>query len=170
MEKLQQRILRAIKLDGSLYEEVEADSGALTQSIVVILLSSLAAGISNIFTIGISSIISATLSTFILWLIWAYITYLIGVKFLPEATTQSTYTELLRTTGFASAPGILRVLGIIPGIGSIINLIAWIWMLIAMVVAVKHALDYSTMVRSAAVCVLGWIVFVVISWLLHWIF
>jgi hypothetical protein len=170
MEKLLQRILRAIKLDGSLYEEVEADSGALMQAILVIFLSSLAAGIGSIWSIGISGIISGTLSTFILWIIWAYITYLIGVKFLPEATTKSTYTELLRTTGFASAPGIIRVLGIIPGIGSIINLIAWVWMLIAMVVAVKHALDYSNMIRSAAVCVLGWIVFVITSWLLHWIF
>jgi hypothetical protein len=170
MEMLMQRIMRAIKLDGSLYEEVEADSGALMQSIVVILISSLAAGIGSIWSLGISGIISGTLSTFILWLIWAYITYLIGVKFLPEETTQSTYAELLRTTGFASAAGIIRVLGIIPGIGSIINLIAWIWMLIAMVVAVKHALDYSNMVRSAAVCILGWIVYVVISWLLHWIF
>jgi hypothetical protein len=170
MSVFQDRLFRAIKLDGSLYEEVEADSGALTQSILVILLSSVAAGIGSIWSLGIGGIISGTLSTFILWLIWSYVTYLIGVKFLPEETTQSTYTELLRTTGFASAPGILRVLGIIPGIGSIINFIAWIWMLVAMVVAVKHALDYSNMVRAAAVSVLGWLIFVIISWLLHWIF
>ena len=170
MATFQNRLFRAIKLDGSLYEEVEADSAALTQSILMIFLSSLAAGIGSIWSLGISGIISGTLSTFILWLIWAYLTYLVGVKFLPEETTQSTYTELLRTTGFASAPGILRILGIIPGIGSIINFIAWIWMLIAMVVAVKHALDYSNIVRAAAVSVLGWIIFVIISWLLHWIF
>ena len=170
MENFQQRILRAMKLDGSLYEEVEADSNALMQAILVILISSFAAGIGSIFSSGLSGIISGTLSTFVLWLIWAYITYLIGVKFLPEETTQSSYTELLRTTGFASAPGIIRVLGIIPGIGSIINLIAWIWMLAAMVVAVKHALDYSNMVRSGAVCILGWIIYVVVSWVLHWIF
>jgi hypothetical protein len=170
MAAFQNRLFRAIKLDGSLYEEVEADSAALSQSILVIFLSSLAAGIGSIWSLGISGIISATLSTFILWLIWAYLTYLIGVKFLPEETTQSTYTELLRTTGFASAPGIIRILGIIPGVGGIISFIAWIWMLIAMVVAVKHALDYSNFVRAAAVSVLGWIVFVLISWLLHWIF
>jgi hypothetical protein len=48
----------------------------------------------------------------------------------------------LRTIGFSSSPGLIRVLGIIPGLTEIVFLVASIWMLVAMVIAVRQALDY----------------------------
>ena len=45
MASLGNRMIRAAKLDVSLYEEVEADTGATGQAMLVVVLSSLAAGI-----------------------------------------------------------------------------------------------------------------------------
>jgi hypothetical protein len=91
------------------------------------------------------------------WFIWAYLIYLVGTKILPEAQTQSDPGELLRTIGFASAPGLIRVLGIIPLLGTFIAAISSLWMLIAMVIATRQALDYRSTVRAIVVCLIGWI-------------
>jgi hypothetical protein len=65
---------------------------------------------------------------------------------------------LLRTIGFSSSPGLLRVLGIIPGLNQFVFLVAGLWMLVAMIIAVRQALDYTGTGRAIAVCVIGWIV------------
>ena len=94
---------------------------------------------------------------------WAALTYLIGTRFLPEPQTRADVGELLRTIGFASAPGLLRVLGAIPVIGLSIYAIASIWMLLAMIVAVRQALDYTSTSRALGVCVLGWALSLVVA-------
>jgi len=68
----------------------------------------------------------------------------------------------LRTTGFAAAPGLLRVLGVIPFLGGLIMPAVTIWMLIAMIIAVRQALDYESTFRAVGVCLMGWFIFVVI--------
>jgi hypothetical protein len=73
---------------------------------------------------------------------------------------------LLRTTGFSSSPGLIRVLGLIPGLGTVVFAVASIWMLVAMVVAVRQALDYTSTFRAVGVCVIGWIIQTVILVLL----
>jgi hypothetical protein len=99
-----------------------------------------------------------TLSALLGWYIWAGLTYLIGTRILPEPQTRANYGELLRTIGFASAPGIIRFLGIIPGLMTPVFFIAGIWMLVATVVAVRQALDYQSTWRALGVCLVGWIV------------
>ena len=163
MASLTDRMIRAAKLDVHLYEEVEADKDAMGQAAIVVVLSSLAAGIGSFQMVGsIGGLISATIGALIGWAIWAFITYIIGTKLLPEPQTQADWGELLRTIGFSSSPGLIRVLGIIPIIGGIFLLIASIWMLIAMVIAVRQALDYHSTLRAVGVCLIGWIVQVVI--------
>jgi hypothetical protein len=87
---------------------------------------------------------------------WALLTYSIGTRFLPEPQTRADAGELLRTLGFAGAPGLLRIFGVLPGVGLAIYAVASIWMLIAMIVAVRQALDYRGTGRAVAVCVVGW--------------
>ena len=72
------RIIRASKLDVNLYEEVEADSGALGQSMGVVVLSSIAAGVGTITQGGVGVILMGTISALIGWYVWAYLTYFIG--------------------------------------------------------------------------------------------
>ena len=158
MNNLFQRMIRAAKLDVSLYEEVEADTTALSQSMVVVLISSIAAGIGTITVSGFGGLIFGTISALIGWLIWSYLTYIIGTKLLPTPETKANFGELLRTIGFSSSPGVIRVLGIIPGLGAIIVLLVSIWMLVAMVIAVRQALDYSSTPRAVGVCIIGWII------------
>jgi hypothetical protein len=154
----QDRIIRAAKLDVSLYEEVEADKRALPQAMGVVVLSSVAAGLASIERAGLSAILIGTITALIGWYVWAYITYFIGVKLLPEPQTEADHGALLRCIGFSSSPGLIRILGIIPGLRWLIFLVASIWMLVAMVIAVRQALDYQSTLRALGVCIIGWII------------
>lgn len=158
MNRFTDRIIRASKLDVNLYEEVEADKSALTQAMGVVILSSLAAGLGSITSGGSTGVMIGTISALIGWLIWSYLTYIIGTKLLPTPETKADYGELLRTIGFSSSPGLIRILGIIPGLGEIVFMVAGIWMLVAMIIAVRQALDYQSTFRAVGVCIIGWIV------------
>lgn len=163
------RMIRAAKLDVNLYEEVEADKNAMGQAMGVVILSSVAAGIGTIGTTGIKGLVLGTIVALAGWFIWAFLTYYIGTRLLAEPQTKSDYGELLRTIGFSSSPGVLRVLGIIPMLGNILNFICGIWMLVAMVIAVRQALDYKSTGRAVAVCLIGWIVQLVVFAVFYWL-
>jgi hypothetical protein len=149
MKQLLDGMIRAAKLDVSFYEKVEADKGFLGQARAVVVLSSIAAGIGSFGEDGVGGIIAETIVALFSWYIWAYLTYFIGTRFLPEPQTKADSGELLRTIGFASSPGILRIFCILPGDwGLTVSLVAEVWMLFAFVVAVRQAL----------VCTIGFII------------
>ncbi|HCX90753.1 MAG: hypothetical protein CO106_11450 [Deltaproteobacteria bacterium CG_4_9_14_3_um_filter_44_9] len=166
MSTFKDRIIRAAKLDVNLYEEVEADKGALGQATTVVIISSVAAGIGSFQTGGFVGILMGTIAALAGWYVWAWLTYLIGTKLLPETQTKADLGELLRTIGFSSSPGLIRVLGIIPGFTGIVFFSAGIWMLVAMVIAVRQALDYRSTLRAVGVCAIGWIIQMLVMWLL----
>jgi hypothetical protein len=170
MTSFRDRIIRAAKLDVDLYEEVEADKGAMRQAMGVVVLSSIAAGIGTIARGGLGGMLIGTIFALVGWYVWAYLTYFIGTKFLPEPQTKADHGELLRTIGFSSSPGLIRVLGIIPGLASVVFLAASIWMLVAMIIAVRQALDYKSTLRAVGVCIIGWIIQALILMLLFSIF
>ncbi len=159
------RMLRAARLDAALYEEVEADKNAMGQAMGVVVLVSIAAGLGTA-RYGSSSIIMGTIAALMGWFIWAALIYAIGAKWLPEPQTQTDMGELLRTLGFSASPGLIRLFGFIPVLGPLIFLIGNIWMLAAMVIAVRQALDYTGTGRAIAVCFIGWLVEVTILALL----
>ena len=163
MASLVGRMIRAAKLDVGLYEEVEADTGATRQAMLVVVLSSVAAGIGSVGGgAGLKGLLLGALSALASWYIWAFLTYFIGTRLLPESQTEADVGQLLRTTGFSSSPGLLRILGILPGLTGIVFLGCAVWMLVAMVIAVRQALDYHGTGRAIAVCLIGWVVQVVI--------
>ncbi len=162
MNNLVERAVRAAQLDAGVYEEVEADQGALGQAMTVVVVSSLCAGIGSAAHGGVVGLVLGAVAALISWYIWAYLTYFIGTRFLPEAQTSANVGELLRTTGFSSSPGALRILGVIPGLMGFVFVVASIWMLVAMVVAVRQALDYSSTGRAIGVCIIGWLVMMAI--------
>lgn len=161
MEQFVDRIIKAMKLDANLYKEVKDDEEALGQALIIVTLSSLAGGIGSsspktgILIIGI---VLALIS----WLVWAYLTYWIGTKLLPEPQTHANPKELLRVLGFASAPGMIRILGIFPNLRIMFFIIAAIWMMAAMVVAIRQALDYTSIGRAVVVCFIAWLIQVII--------
>jgi len=166
MQNYINRIVRAAKLDVNLYEEVEADKGTMGQAMGVVILSSIAAGIGSIGAIGVKGIILGAITALIAWYVWAYMTYFIGAKILPEPQTKADHGELLRTIGFSSSPGLIRVLAIIPGLAGIVFIVASIWMLVAMVIAVRQALDYQSTLRAMGVCIIGWVIQAIILMIL----
>ncbi len=170
MSSFKDRIIRSAKLDVHLYEEVEADTGAMGQAMSVVVLSGIAAGIGTFERGGLSGILIGTAGAIIGWYIWAYLTYFIGTKILPEPQTRTNPGELLRTVGFSSSPGLIRVLGIIPGLTGVVFFGAAVWMLVAMVIAVRQALDYKSTLRTVGVCIIGWIIQILILALLFSIF
>jgi hypothetical protein len=64
---------------------------------------------------------------------------------------------------------VLRVLGIIPLLGNIVNIVCGIWMLIAMVIAVRQALDFKSTGRAVAVCLIGWVAQLVVFAVFYWL-
>lgn len=152
------RMVRAARLDATLYEEVEADRRAMTQAAAAVLLSGLAAGIGGLAKTGPMSLLLGTGGAISGWLVWAFLAYVIGAKLFPDPDTKTDLGEMLRTIGFASSPGVVRAAGVIPGITDGVFVVAAVWMLAAMVVAVRQALDYRSTSRAVGVCVLGWLV------------
>ncbi|MCZ6485101.1 MAG: YIP1 family protein [Acidobacteria bacterium] len=166
MSTFAERMIGAATLDVHTYEEVEADTTATTQAMVVVVLSSIAQGISGLPQGGGSGFVAGVMGALIGWFIWASLVYIIGTKLLPEPQTRSNIGELLRTTGFSASPGLLRVLGVIPLLGNLIMFAVSIWMLVAMIIAVRQALDYQSTGRAVGVCLIGWFVFMVILFVL----
>ncbi len=166
MTQFVDRMVRAAKLDVQVYEEVEADKNAMSQAMAVVVLSSVAGGIGFMQESGLTGLLLGTVFSLLGWYIWAFLTYIIGTKLLPEPQTSADHGELLRTIGFSSAPGMIRIFAIIPGLDAIVNLLASVWMLVAMVIAVRQALDYHSTYRAIGVCLIGWIVQAVIGGLI----
>lgn len=164
MSSFTDRMIGAARLDAGTYEEVEHDSEAMGQAVGVVLLSSVAAGIGSILYMDLATaLVVGTIAALLGWLIWAFLTWFIGTKLLPEEQTEADMGQLLRTIGFAASPGILRVFGIVPGVGGLLVLAFDIWMLAAMVVAVRQALDYTSTWRAIGVCAIGFVVLLVLQ-------
>lgn len=159
MRSFSQRFVGALRLDPEVYEEVEADHGAIGQAVAVILISNVAVGLGVGLGMGLGGFILLTVVSLITWFLWAALTWFIGTKILPSPETSSDIVELMRTTGFAAAPGVFRVLAVTPLVGGILGLVVHIWMLVAMVVAVRQALDYTSTWRAVAVCLTGWLIY-----------
>ena len=156
------RMIRASRLDVHIFEEVEADTSATRQALSVVALVALATGIASLGTTGPIGLIVGVVLAIAGWALWAWIVHLIGTKIMPSHSTHADWGQLARTLGFAQSPGILRVLGLVPVVGNIIFAVASIWMLVAMVVAVRQALDYTSTWRAIAVVLIGFIPYVLL--------
>jgi hypothetical protein len=151
-----QRMLRAAKLEVGLYEEVERDRHTIWQAVGVVVLASVAFGVGT--GAGPGGLVVGAIAAVIGWYVWAFITYFIGTRLLPEPQTRADHGELLRTIGFANAPGVISVVGVVPGLRGPALLVAQLWMLVAGVIAIRTALDYRSTLRAVGVVVIGWIV------------
>jgi hypothetical protein len=155
------RMRGAALLDVATYEEVEHDQQATGQAAVVVVIVAVCAAIGAVWRGG-PSIIMAPVGAILSWLLWSAITYVIGDKLLGGTAT---WGELLRTLGFAQAPGVLMIFGIIPILGGLVRAVAAVWMLFTGVVAIRQALDVSTG-KAIATALLGWVALVALTFLL----
>jgi hypothetical protein len=166
------RMIRAAGLNIGLYEEVEADTSANLQAFAAVVLVGLATGIGT----GISGVLQQDAIWFLWgilvglattiggWLLWALLAYLLGTTVFRGPETEATYGQLLRTLGFAHSPGVFRFFSFIPFLGGLISFAASVWVLVAGVIAVRQALDFSTG-RAIATCVVGWLIYMLVLFL-----
>ena len=145
------RMLGAAMLDVAVYEEVEADETATAQAAGVVAMVAVAQGIAGIGGPG-RGLILGPLAALIAWVIWAGVTYVVGDKIFGGTAT---WGELLRTLGFAQAPGILLVLAILP-LGFAVRGFVGLWMLVTGIVAIRQALDFGTG-KALLTAWLGWL-------------
>ncbi|MFN7980798.1 MAG: hypothetical protein U0Q11_02980 [Vicinamibacterales bacterium] len=159
-----QRLIGAAALDAAIYEEVEADRSATAQAMAIVVLSSIAIGIgARGLGAAPSAIAFFGVIALITWAAWALLMFEIGTRLMPGRNTHSDPYELLRTVGFAATPGFMGVLAAVPAVSVTVLVGTWIWMLAAMVVAVRQALDYESTGRAALVCVLGMVMALVLA-------
>jgi len=164
MRILVKRIILAASLEARLYERVRADPKTLDQAAAVVALSGLAAGVGAMGRGGLGGLFVGTFVALSGWCLWATLTYLTATKLLPGPRRITDIWEWARPLGFSAAPGLIRVVGIVPLFSEMVVLVASMWMLVAMVVAVQ-AVDFSATGRAVAVSVIGWLVYLVIEFL-----
>jgi hypothetical protein len=140
--------------DGGTFEVVEADRAATLQAVLVVLASSLAGAIAATSSLEprLTFIAVFMIVAVVTWLGWAQLILQIGGRQFRRPETQVDFGELVRTTGFAAAPGTLQILAIVPAIATPVFVVTWIWMWAAMVVAVKHSLDIRSTWRAIVLC------------------
>ncbi|HEX8360485.1 MAG TPA: YIP1 family protein [Longimicrobium sp.] len=149
---LVERAIGAARLDIATYEEVEADRSATGQAAVVVAVAAIASAIGS-YHEGSLGMIGGLVIAIVGWLVWSGVTYLIGTMFFGGTAD---WGELLRTLGFAQAPGVFYVLGIIPFLGVLAKFVVAIWLLVAGIVAIRQALDVSTG-KAVLTAVVGWL-------------
>ncbi len=149
---LVQRMVGAATLNIQTYEEVEADETATSQAAAVVAMVAVASAIGSVGAGGIS-ILFAPVIQIIGWLIWAGVTYLIGAYIFGGTAT---WGELLRTLGFAQAPGLLYFFAFLPLLGGLIHFVVGIWVLVAGIIAIRQALDFGTG-KAVLTAIVGWL-------------
>ena len=151
------RLAGAMVLDTATYEDVEADRRATIQACLTVLLASVGEGVALRASGGLANVALMSAVAVMGWAAWALLTFEVGARLLPGARTHSDVGELMRTLGFAAAPGLVAYLSLVPGLMMPVLLISRAWMLLAMIVAVRQALDYESTWRAVAVCLVGWL-------------
>jgi hypothetical protein len=149
-----QRAIGAARLNVPVFEEIEADRTATGQALIIVVLSNLAAGIGLTERLFDAPVLHRVMLALIFWVFWAIATYIVGVYLMPEPETETNVGELLRTIGFAASPGIVRIFGVVPVVGATIYAASTVWMLVAIVIAIRQALDYRSTGRAVVVCII----------------
>ena len=159
-----QRVKGVLLLDARTFEDIEADTTANTQALLVVVAGSLAAGLGAGVRLGFAGLLRETLGGLIGWVMWAGVTWFIGAKLLPEPQTRTNMGELLRVIGYAYAPNLFAFFAFLPALGVVVGTVVAFWLLAATIIAVRQALDYVSTLRAATVVFIGWLIFVVIQW------
>ena len=166
MASFQQRLVGAVCLRPAIYEDVEHDSSATLQAAIVVVVASFTSSVAWYF--GMASgwlIFTGAMRALIGWLAGSAVLWFIGTRLLPGRDTEADLGQLLRTLGFAQAPGLFGVLAVLPVAGLFVPFLVAIWVIAASFVAVRQALDYDSTFRAVLVCLLGWIVSFIVVYL-----
>ena len=165
------RMLGAARLKSATFEDVENDRSATIQALLVVLLVAVAGGVGGVLdgdTSLLEGLVFGAIRGVVSWAVWALVAMFVGTKILKTQETHGDWGQVARGTGFAQTPGLLNVLIFIPGIGTGILLLIWLWQIAAMVVAVRQCLDYTSTLRAFFVILIAFIPVVIINGIVFW--
>jgi hypothetical protein len=149
MNVLVQRLRRLVTLDTTVFDEVRTDASATIPAVVVVVVSTLVAGIGGWFwwimagfgdsgKVFVQSVVVGTVISVAIWFVWVATTYVVLTQlFRARADIQ----ELIRVMGFATAPLALMLLMFVPGIDFGMALLATALFFGTTVIAVESATD-----------------------------
>jgi hypothetical protein len=167
MNRIIIRVMRAALLDRELYREVEADSSLNQEALLVVLVVSLASGISTFignliiqeFGAAVLGLLVSSAVGVANYYIWAYVTHFIGTNMFKGEAEPG---ELLRVLGYASGPRLLSLLGFITCLGPLVSFAGGVWALAAGFIGARETLDLDTTETLVSV-VLGWLAILIVS-------
>jgi hypothetical protein len=160
MASFQDRVVGALRLQASTFEEVEHDASATSQAAMVVVLAAVSSAIGTMGAAGIAGAVLGVVFSLIGWAIGAAVIWLVGTKIFPGKNTEADYGQLLRVVGYAQAPGLFGLLRIIPVLGYLVALAIAVWGLVAAIIGVRQALDYDDTLKAVIVCVVAWLIIV----------
>ena len=163
MASFQDRVMGAMRLQASTFEEVEHDTTATSQAAMVVAAVGVAGALASIRWLGVTGLLSMVVFQLIGWVVGSFVVLIVGTKLFPGKNTEADMGQMLRTMGFAQSAGLFNVLGIIPFLGLLIRLLVAIWVLVAMVIAVRQALDYDDTVKAIIVCLVAWVIMFMVT-------
>ena len=168
------RMLGAVRLDAATYEEVESDGKAIIQALIIVVVVTIASVVGEMLGGGddfevVNALVVGVIRGVVSWDIWALITWIVGTTILNTETTEADWGQLARCTGFAQTPGILNVFSFVPAVGTVISLAAFVWTFVAMLVAVRQSLDYTSTWRAFTVILIAFIPVGILNVIVYWL-
>jgi hypothetical protein len=160
MMTFQARIAGALRVHPPTFEDVEHDRTATGQAATVVGAAALSGGIADLGTIGLGALPFRLIAGLLGWAIASYVVLFVGTRLLPGKNTEADFGQILRTTGFAQACGLLAAIGVIPLLGGLMRIVVGLWMLVAIIVAVRQALDYEDTLKAVVTCVIAWAIII----------
>ena len=152
------RLRGALMLDAQTYRDVEQDTNANGQAALTVVLTALASGIGAILSRDIiQNVLGVVISSVLQWVVFSFVAYFVGASLFSTGQTSVTPGQVLRTIGFAQAPKLFLVLGIIPILGWIAGLVVFFWFLAAAILALREAFEFDTgrAIGTGLVAVIG---------------
>lgn len=155
-----ERIVRAIRLDWTVFSEIARDSGALKEAAIIVAIVTFLSAIGTGIAAGsFGAFVGDWLAGILIgWIGWAIVTYVVGTSLFKGETN---IPEMLRVLGYANAPNLLGLLTVIPCVGWLFPLVGALLALVAGILAIREAMDLNTS-DAIVTAVIGWIVFIAI--------
>ena len=156
------RIMRAIRLDASVFREIAEDKNAMTEAAIIVVIVAILSSIGSAIgsdSFFVTLIVTLLLAILVNWLFWAVLTYFVGVYVFQG---KSDIPEMMRVLGYANAPNLLGLFAFIPCVGWIIAIAGAILAFIAGFMAVREAMEFDTS-KAILTVLISWVISFAIS-------
>ena len=156
-----ERLIRALLLQPAVYAEASANRRLTGQAVMIVLLGGVLNGIALQPRLGSLAMWAGVANAVFGWLLWTGVILLIARLFGHRRDGRS----LLRPLGFAAAPNVLLILGLLPAIGSVLRIIVVVWSLATTAIALEAVFTMRRR-RAVVIALAGFVLY----WLIGWTF